>query len=103
MTRKRRMFGVLTALSWVAAAALSLPACAQETRRTEPSSRAVAERGQLTAAEQSITARYNIPVGLPSGPEPRPADTEAARMGRRSTAPPSSTTPRRREPLPNSH
>ena len=58
MIMKRPMFGVLAALSFAAAAALSLPACAQDARRTEPSSRPVAERGQLTAVEQSVTALF---------------------------------------------
>jgi S1-C subfamily serine protease len=52
------MFGVLTVLNFFAAAALSMAACAQEARRTEPSSRPVAERGQLTAVEQGVTALF---------------------------------------------
>ena len=58
MTRNRRMFGVLSILSFVTAFAVSSPACAQETRHTDPSSRPIAARGELTAAETSVTALF---------------------------------------------
>jgi len=58
MTWNRRLFGVLSILSFVAAIAVSSPAYAQETRHTEPSSRPIAARGELTAAEMSITALF---------------------------------------------
>jgi S1-C subfamily serine protease len=58
MIRKPRMIGVSTSLCSAAIVALSLPACAQESRRTEPSSRNVAERGELTAVERSVTALF---------------------------------------------
>ena len=58
MTWNRRMIGVLSILTTLTGAAVVAPACAQGTRRTEPSSRAVEERGQLTAVEQSLTALF---------------------------------------------
>jgi len=58
MTWNRRLFGVLSILSFVAAIAVSSPAYAQETRHTEPSSRPIEARGELTAAEMSITALF---------------------------------------------
>ena len=58
MTWNRGMLGVLSILSFVAAIAVSSPAYAQETRHTEPSSRPIAARGELTAAEMSITALF---------------------------------------------
>ena len=58
MIWKRRMIGIASILGIVAGAAVVSPACAQGTRRTEPSSRAVEQRGQLTEAEQSITALF---------------------------------------------
>lgn len=54
----RRITGALSLLGFAAAVAVSSPACAQETRRTEPSSRPVAERGELTTEEMSITALF---------------------------------------------
>jgi S1-C subfamily serine protease len=58
MIWKRGVIGVLSILSFFAATAVSSLACAQETRRIEPSSRSVAERGDLTAAEKSVTALF---------------------------------------------
>ena len=55
MIWKRDVIGVLSILCIIAVAGVSSPACAQETRRTEPSSRQIAPRGELTAAELSIT------------------------------------------------
>ena len=58
MTWNRRLFGLLSILSFVSAIAVSSAACAQETRHTELSSRPIAARGELTAAETSITALF---------------------------------------------
>ncbi len=58
MTRKLPMIGVLSILSIIAGVAVSSPACAQEARHTEPSSRPITARGELTAAETSVTALF---------------------------------------------
>ena len=58
MTRTQRTIGILLILSLVTAAAVVSSACAQEARRTEPSSRPVVERGQLTAVERSVTELF---------------------------------------------
>jgi len=58
MTWNRRLIGLLSILGFAAAVAVSSPACAQETRQTEPSSRPVAERGELTTAEKSLTTLF---------------------------------------------
>jgi S1-C subfamily serine protease len=58
MTWKRDFIGVWSILSFTAAVAASSPACAQGTRHTEPSSRPVAERGELTNEEKSVTALF---------------------------------------------
>ena len=58
MTWNRRLIGVLSTLSIIAGAGVSSPACAQETRRIEPSSRPIAARGELTPAETSVTALF---------------------------------------------
>jgi S1-C subfamily serine protease len=52
------MIGFLSIFAIVAGATVVSPACAQGTRRTEPSSRQVAERGRLTVAEQSLTSLF---------------------------------------------
>jgi S1-C subfamily serine protease len=52
------MIGILSILSIVTAAAAGSTACAQEVRRTEPSSRPVVERDHLTAVEQSVTELF---------------------------------------------
>jgi S1-C subfamily serine protease len=58
MIWKRGAIGGLSILSFVAALTVGSPACAQESRRTEPSSRPIAARGELTAAERSVTALF---------------------------------------------
>jgi S1-C subfamily serine protease len=58
MIWKRGVIGGLSVLSFVAALTVGSPACAQESRRTEPSSRPIAARGELTAAERSVTALF---------------------------------------------
>jgi S1-C subfamily serine protease len=58
MTLKREVIGVLSILSILTGVGVSLPACAQDPRRTEPSSRPISARGQLTAAEKSVTALF---------------------------------------------
>jgi S1-C subfamily serine protease len=58
MISKRGVIGISSILIFVAAVAVSSPACAQETRRTEPSSRPIAARGELTVAEKSLTALF---------------------------------------------
>jgi S1-C subfamily serine protease len=49
---------VLSILSIIAAVGVSSPACAQDHRRTEPSSRPISARGELTEAEMSVTALF---------------------------------------------
>ena len=58
MISKRGVIGVLSILNFFAATTVSTLACAQESRRTEPSSRPIAPRGELTTAEKSITALF---------------------------------------------
>ena len=58
MILKRGMIGALSILNFFAAVAACSMACAQETRRIEPSSRPIAARGELTATERSITALF---------------------------------------------
>jgi len=58
MIWKRNVIGALSILSIIAGVGVSSPACAQDTRRTEPSSRPIAARGELTAAERSVTALF---------------------------------------------
>jgi S1-C subfamily serine protease len=58
MISKRGVIGAMSILSFVATVAVSSPACAQGQRRTEPSSRPIADRGKLTAAEMSVTALF---------------------------------------------
>jgi len=58
MTLKREVIGVLSILSLLTGVGVSSPACAQNPRRTEPSSRPISARGQLTAAEKSVTALF---------------------------------------------
>ena len=58
MIWKRGMIGVLSILMNVGALTVSSLACAQETRRIEPSSRQIAARGELTTAEKNLTALF---------------------------------------------
>jgi len=58
MIWNRRLIGVLSTLSIIAGVGASSPACAQDTRHTEPSSRPIAARSELTTAEKSITALF---------------------------------------------
>jgi S1-C subfamily serine protease len=58
MIRNRGVVGVLSLLNFVAAVAFSSHACAQETRHTEPSSRPISARSELTAAEKSVTTLF---------------------------------------------
>jgi S1-C subfamily serine protease len=58
MIWKRGAIGFLSILSFVTALAFSSLACAQEPRHTEPSSRLIAARGELTTAEKSVTALF---------------------------------------------
>jgi S1-C subfamily serine protease len=52
------MIDALSIVSFVATAAITSPACAQEPRRIEPSSRQVTARGELTAVEKSVSALF---------------------------------------------
>jgi S1-C subfamily serine protease len=58
MIRKRRVIDALSILSMIAGIGVSMPACAQESRRTEPSSRSISARGELTPSENSVTALF---------------------------------------------
>jgi S1-C subfamily serine protease len=58
MIWKRDVIGLLSILSIIAGVGVSSPACAQDRRRTEPSSRPISARGELTAAERSVTALF---------------------------------------------
>ena len=58
MTWNRRLIGVLSTLSIIAGVGASSPACAQDSRRIEPSSRPIAARGELTTAEKNLTALF---------------------------------------------
>ena len=58
MTWNQRLIGVMSTLSIIAGVGASSPACAQDTRRIEPSSRPIAARGDLTATERSVTALF---------------------------------------------
>jgi S1-C subfamily serine protease len=55
MIWNKGVIGVLAILNFVAAVTFSSFACAQDIRRTEPSSRPIAARGDLTSAERSLT------------------------------------------------
>ncbi len=58
MIWKRDVIGALSILSIIAGVGVGSPACAQDHRRTEPSSRPISARGELTAAEMSVTALF---------------------------------------------
>jgi S1-C subfamily serine protease len=58
MIWRRGIFGALSITGFIAAVTVSLPACAQGPRHTEPSSRPVAERSGLTVEERSITELF---------------------------------------------
>ena len=58
MVFNRKVFGVLSILSILAGVGANSPACAQDSRRTEPSSRPISARGELTVAEKSVTALF---------------------------------------------
>jgi len=58
MTWKRGINGVWSILGFATLVLVSSPACAQETRRIEPSSRTVVERGELTSAERDLTSLF---------------------------------------------
>ena len=53
-----RVVGALTLLSCAVIVSVSTPACAQESKRSELSSRPVVERGELTAEERSLTSLF---------------------------------------------
>ncbi len=58
MIPNRHLSGVLSILSFAAAVALGSPACAQQSRHTEPSSRSIAPRAALTEGERGLTALF---------------------------------------------
>jgi S1-C subfamily serine protease len=58
MATKRRLVGVGLILSFAAGVAVSSLASSQLVRRTEPASRTVAPRGELTVGERSLTELF---------------------------------------------
>ena len=58
MNWTRGVIGILSILNFVAAVTITSTACAQEPRRTEPSSRSIAQRGELTVAEKNLTSLF---------------------------------------------
>ncbi len=58
MPRKRGLSHLSSVLTFAIAAAACLPTSAQQERRTEPSSREIASRGELNVDERSVTALF---------------------------------------------